>query len=300
MPTSHIKLVEVASGRQVPAAPERSVLASSADLNWKGITVELHHLAPTQMPEHIVCGHRLLVHAERPVPFEWKDGNRWRQKLLMPGDFNLQSHRTLNEPRWTKDFRFVAIALDPAFVGRVFQDWRAPEHILFRELRGENDPVVTQFVSHFRAELQDRSYTGALYGESLGIAFALHLLERYGKDSKPLSLPRGKLAPAALRRTIELIHANLAEDLSIEELARAANLSAFHFARLFKQTLGSTPHQYVLQNRIERAKRLIIGSPRLNLTDIGLSVGFFDQAHFTKAFKRVVGTTPKSFLKHVA
>jgi AraC family transcriptional regulator len=77
-------------------------------------------------------------------------------------------------------------------------------------------------------------------------------------------------------------------------------LSAFHFARLFKNTLGLTTHQYVLQNRIERAKNLIVKFSHLNLTEIGLSVGFFDQAHFTKSFKRATGATPKAFLKHAA
>lgn len=113
-------------------------------------------------------------------------------------------------------------------------------------------------------------------------------------------MPAGKSASAQLCRTLEFIHANLFEDLSIEQLADQAYLSPFHFARLFKQTLGMSPHQYVLQNRIERAKRLIAKSPYLNLTEIGLSVGFFDQSHFSKSFKRVTGTTPKVFLEQAA
>jgi AraC family transcriptional regulator len=77
-------------------------------------------------------------------------------------------------------------------------------------------------------------------------------------------------------------------------------LSTYHFARLFKHSVGLSPYQYVLQNRVERAKKLIgiLANPRL--TEIGLQVGFYDQAHFTKAFKQIVGVSPKAFAKQIA
>ncbi len=115
-------------------------------------------------------------------------------------------------------------------------------------------------------------------------------------SKKPLE-PKGKLSGLQLRQVIEYIHEYLSEDLSLVALANQANLSLYHFARLFKRSLGLSPHQYVLQNRVERAKQLISVSPYLNLTDIGLRVGFYDQAHFTKAFKQIVGVSPKSFSK---
>ncbi|MBD2261169.1 helix-turn-helix transcriptional regulator [Pseudanabaena sp. FACHB-2040] len=88
--------------------------------------------------------------------------------------------------------------------------------------------------------------------------------------------------------------------MSLTALADQTNLSAFHFARLFKKSLGLSPHQYMLQNRVERAKRLITKTDRPDLADIALQVGFYDQAHFTKAFKRVVGLPPKGFFKQAA
>lgn len=99
---------------------------------------------------------------------------------------------------------------------------------------------------------------------------------------------------------MEYVHEHLAEELSLIDLAAQMNLSAFHFARLFKNSFGLSPHQYVLQNRVERAKKLIAVSAKPNLTDVGLQVGFYDQAHFTKAFKRVVGVSPKGFFKQLA
>lgn len=88
----------------------------------------------------------------------------------------------------------------------------------------------------------------------------------------------------------------LGADLSLNQLAAAANVSPFHFARLFKNTTGIAPHQFVLRLRLERAKRLIAAG-QLSLTEIALAVGFFDQAHFTNVFRRTFGLTPKAFAK---
>ena len=295
-------MIDFASGAFVDAAPENSVLLSSADLGWRGLTVELHHLAPAELPEHFVDGHRLMVAVQtgKPVSFEWKEKSSWKHKNLKVGDFSLQTHGEINEPRWFEKLNILAVALDPQFIKNIFRDSVQPEKIAFRERRCETDLTIARFAAHFKAELENNHYSGKLYGESLAMAFSLHLLEQYGDFSQKLKLPHRNLAASQLRRTIEFVHDNLAEDLSIEQIADSAYLSAFHFSRLFKNTLGLTPHQYVLQNRLERAKRLMKKSPHLNLTEIGLSVGFFDQAHFTKTFKRATGATPKIFLKNAA
>lgn len=265
--------------------------------------VELHHLAPTELPAHFVEGHRLMVAVQtgNAIPFEWRDGKSWRQKILKPGDFSLQSDGTPNAPRWFQDLQILAVALEPKFIGRVFEEAVQPEKIRFLERRCESDVGIARFAAHFKSELEDNLYAGRLYGESLATAFALHLLERHGDLEKRLKMPRGKLASANLRRALEFVHAHLGEDLSIEQIARESYLSAFHFTRLFRNTVGLTPHQYVLRTRLERAKRLMKIAPATsNLTEIGLAVGFFDQAHFTKSFKSATGVSPKVFQKQVA
>lgn len=295
MPKSRIKILEIETRREIPAAPDSSVLLSSESLGWRGFNVELHNLAPTEMAEHQIEQHRLMIQVGKPILFEWKNGSRRQQKQFTTGDFSLQTHGDLNAPRWTENLEIIAVALEPQFIGRIFQDSVQSDKIAFQTRRCESDETIARFARLFKDELENPSYAGKLYGESLAMAFSFHLLERYGDFSAAIKMPPGKLASANLRRALEFVHENLADDLSIEDIARESYLSAFHFARSFKNTLGLTAHQYVLGNRIERAKRLIAESPRLNLTEIGLSVGFFDQAHFTKAFKRATGATPKAF-----
>lgn len=213
--------------------------------------------------------------------YEWRDNGRWRSKLLQKGEFCLQSHRDINIPRWHNNFEFLAIALEPAFVERSFQDTNIVSNACFIEKRAEFDPVIAEEAKRFQAELVSGSYAGALYGESVALAFAAYLLEQHSNLPKKLSRARGKLSSLQLREIVEYIHTNL----------------AFHFARLFKHSFGLSPHQYILQNRIERAKKLITADAGCSLTDIALQVGFYDQTHFGKAFKRTVGVSPKVFIK---
>lgn len=297
---SQIRLIDRRSGDIFPAAPDEGVLCSSVDAGWQGTIVEWHRIAPLELPEHYIDGHRLAINIGPPVPYEWKVDNHWHQTTLQPGDFCLQSHGEVNFPRWRDKFEFLAIALPPEFVSRAFQDSGIPENVGFQTRRGASDAVIADFAQSFQRELTSGSYGGALYGESMAVAFALHLLECYRDRSQTLRKPPGKLSSQQLKQTIEHVHDCLGEDISLTNLSEQINLSAFHFARLFKNSLGLSPHQYILQNRVERAKKLIAVAAQTNLTDIGIQVGFYDQAHFTKAFKRVVGVTPKGFRKQLA
>jgi len=99
-----------------------------------------------------------------------------------------------------------------------------------------------------------------------------------------------------LKRVIEYIHANLDQNLTLAELSFIANMSPYHFARTFKQATGMAPHQYVLHTRIERAKSLLLQG-KLSIAEVAMRVGFFDQSHFTRYFKRIVGVTPQTLLR---
>jgi AraC family transcriptional regulator len=87
---------------------------------------------------------------------------------------------------------------------------------------------------------------------------------------------------------------NYENDLSLAELARVGGMSTFHFAREFKRTTGTTPHQYLIKFRIERAKALLTES-EIPLVEVSSRSGFSHQSHFTRLFRRLTGTTPQSY-----
>lgn len=106
--------------------------------------------------------------------------------------------------------------------------------------------------------------------------------------------PRERFPPRAVRRAIEYIHANVAGSVRLEDIAGAAGLSMFHFARTFRRTTGLAPHRFLTQARVERVKVLLLES-ELSLAVIADETGFSDQSHMSKVFRRLAGTTPKHF-----
>ena len=101
----------------------------------------------------------------------------------------------------------------------------------------------------------------------------------------------GGLAPSVLRNVLAWIDANLSQPLTLAELAAQAALSEYHFARMFRQSTGLAPHQYVMQRRMDHAEQLV-RTTALPLTDIALACGFSSASHFSNRFKRVQGVTP--------
>ena len=118
----------------------------------------------------------------------------------------------------------------------------------------------------------------------------LGLLERASSDQ----LISGGLAPWQLRRVREHIAAHLAEPLPIEQLAAVARLSASHFARAFRVSVGVSPHAFIMSERIERAKRLMLETNQ-PIREIALSCGLGDQAHLTRLFTRGEGLSPAAW-----
>jgi AraC family transcriptional regulator len=114
------------------------------------------------------------------------------------------------------------------------------------------------------------------------------------QKSDEIELSRVGIVDRRLRRAIEFMSDNCGRELSLAEIAGAAYLSEFHFARLFKKITGATPHAYLASLRIERARRLLAETD-MPIADVGADVGYTSQSHFTKIFREATGITPKAF-----
>jgi len=136
--------------------------------------------------------------------------------------------------------------------------------------------------------------SGPLFLDSVTTALASYLVRHYSTASFMGGSSRGGMAPAILRRCIELMEARLDGDLRLSELAREAGLSTSHFLRSFRQSTGKTPHQFVLQRRVERA-RALMRDHRVSLTEVALASGFADQHHLARVFRRIANMTPTDY-----
>ncbi|MFC3655789.1 helix-turn-helix transcriptional regulator [Xanthomonas hyacinthi] len=114
----------------------------------------------------------------------------------------------------------------------------------------------------------------------------------------PAASAAGKgLRPCALARAQHYIDHHLAERIGLADIANAACVSRYHFARMFRLSTGHSPMQYLLQRRIERARQLLL-SPRHSVGSVAYELGFFDQSHFVNSFRRVTGATPGWYARH--
>ena len=104
----------------------------------------------------------------------------------------------------------------------------------------------------------------------------------------------GGLPPRRLQRVLEHVKENIGKDLSVADMSQVVGMSQYYFSKLFKMSTGTTPHQYVMRQRIERAQELLRDG-NTALVEIATQVGFETQSHFTSVFRRLVGITPKKF-----
>jgi AraC family transcriptional regulator len=143
-----------------------------------------------------------------------------------------------------------------------------------------------------RTEFRIRNIPSAVYLESLAGVIAIHLAQTYCRHG-PI-VHRTGLAPHKLKRVRTFITEHFSETIRVQQLAAVANMSPYHFARLFKQATGLTPHLYVTAQRLEYAKELLTESD-LPLVEVGAQVGFQTQSHFTQVFHKHTGMTPRLF-----
>ena len=157
---------------------------------------------------------------------------------------------------------------------------------------GAFDPVIWHLGRALCGELRRHRRLDGTYLQSVAIVLTRHLLSTYVTAVLPSEsggLPRFKL-----RRAIEYIHERIGGDISFRDVADHVGMSPYHFARMFKQSTGMSPHNYIVQCRIERAKALL-AEARLPISDIAFEVGYRSQSHFTTCFGRVTGITPAAF-----
>lgn len=131
--------------------------------------------------------------------------------------------------------------------------------------------------------------------EHLLYKMAARVVQRCGRFEADEVVRR---ADMLLRQAKEFIHENVDADLSLDDLSEAANLSKFHFLRLFRRQYGITPHQYVINCRINAARSALDSGVSLN--DVVYRYGFSDLSHFNRRFKRIYGMTPKQYRDNVA
>jgi len=162
---------------------------------------------------------------------------------------------------------------------------------------GFKDKHICHVAMSLLHELNEANVVGRLYSDSLANGLAIQLVRRYS-SLKDVHVGHGGMAPHRLRRAISLIDHHLSDEeegrVALRAVARDVQMSYFHFSRAFKQSMGMTATNYIAERRIERAKKML-EETEMPIAEIALRSGFSSQSHFTTAFRRLAGATPKAF-----
>lgn len=193
---------------------------------------------------------------------------------------------------------FVSIGVSPTLVNELVTEigvMRTTAEIVFRSI-AITDESVTELARALARELSAKQIGHAAMLDALVRQVVIHLLRFHFtvRKSDKVELSRAGPVDRRLRRAIEFMHDNFGREIAVEEIASAAYLSEYHFARLFKQISGVTPHVYLANLRLERARRLL-AETALPISEIASVVGYQSQSHFTKMFKSVTGVTPRVY-----
>jgi AraC family transcriptional regulator len=165
------------------------------------------------------------------------------------------------------------------------------------ELRAQRkfaDARLGPLVAAAHAEMAAGFPSGRLFLDSIEQAMAVALVNGHAVRHRPVQIYKGGLGSARLRRIKELVHAKIEDDLSLDEMAQSVGLSTAHFARMFRKSTGETPHQFVLRQRIERAKAML-RAPNARVLDVAVACGFKTQQHFAQVFRDVWGVSPTDY-----
>jgi AraC family transcriptional regulator len=199
---------------------------------------------------------------------------------------------------WEGTDEATIFILDPAFLRRIAieSDCLNPDRVELKPILQAHDPKLLNLSLSFLHEMQTNGLGGRLYNECLANQFAIHLLRHYCACEPVFHTYNGGLSHPALVQAIDYIHEHLDEKLTLEAIASHLNLSVYYFCTLFTQSMGISPYQYVLQQRVERVKYLLKTSP-LPLSEIAVRCGFNDQTQMNKHFRKLAGMTPKAYRK---
>jgi len=298
-----------------PNSHRESVRVSSRGLGWAGLNFERRDSPPSSRALPNGSRQHLILVSLGPGRVVRESGGETVEHELTSGCVAVVPSRTPIRWMWSTSISFSVLTLEPALLDRVAQEVFGLEPGQYRLVLTErpSDAAVTNIAGVLSREVLRADPGGRLYAKSLANILAVHLLRSYGQcaDGRLLEAcwkPEETMAsvfedgtdrgmgshPRAVSEAVRFIHENYARDVSLNDIAEAVHLSPFHAARLFKQALGVSPHQYLIQVRVNSARSLLsAGSGERSLAEVASAVGFADQSHLTRHFKRLLGITPK-------
>jgi AraC family transcriptional regulator len=261
----------------------------------KGLAVGSYFGTPGDGLQTTSDKHFFTMSSQRPARFEVSNVVNHRLSYVKhPGALSLVPAGAAPVIRAETDFALIVFALDSAWVSALDSELgRRPDGDLRLQVNFQ-DPAAQQLMRLLVADANEGFTTERLYTDYLSHALAVRMLF-LGRQTMPQTNSRGTsaLPKHVLRRVIERMR-TFGSDLSLQALASESGYSRVHFVRMFRAATGYSPHNYLLNLKLERARELL-QNPSMSLIDIAFDCGFSSHSHMSRIFHKAIGVTPSAY-----
>jgi AraC family transcriptional regulator len=291
-PTSK-RVSVLVGGRSVPLLPSRPI-KDGARSPWTGLIVERHRLDAVAIPEHEHSTFCLHLQSSGPVEMDWYSAGRSGRLKTGAGNLIFLTPGTRDSLLWHGPSNRIVVSAEPSLLSHAAEQLDIRGSCDFENRWSFQDEQLALLLTEMEREMNSGWPMGSLYGDLLGLSLSIALIKKYGRTSSMPAAQKGGLSRPHLRRVLAYIDESLDRDIRLQELATLTDLSIFHFARSFRESVGSTPHQYIVTMRLQKAKTLLM-LPEWNIQQIASATGFADSGHLSKIFRKNTGVSPTAW-----
>lgn len=280
----------------VPRLMAGAVTFDSSSLGWEGLRLVGYSTPAQDLQFPMMCDYALLSYGARRTKLHRRTQGRWQSRHVGPGVVSVLTRAEESHWRWDEpvDATHIYLPYDALadVAAEVFEQDIAD--IELHDILGADDTVLTDAATHLANETRVGGLGGRLYVEALRCQISVHIIRNYATVSFREHGSSGGLSRAECKMVVEFIEENVGRSISLAELAGLLQLSIYHFSRKFHREFGCPPYTYVLQRRLEHAKRQLRRSNDA-LKIVAANSGFADQSHMTRLFRRVLNVTPAEY-----
>lgn len=245
-----------------------------------------------------ISRHYMSITFDGATEVERNLGDERNTARFSPGTSLIMSAGQVNSWRWDKPTEEIHLYLCPDFLRRMGETADLANTELVERF-AFSDPDLQRLAGQLLEEIRSPGIASDLWVESVTNLLYMHVLRNYCTTSSSTRFPGIGLTSAQLRRVEEFVEAHMDREVTLAEMAEVTNVSRFHFAHMFKRSMGLPPHQWLIQKRVERAKQLLRNT-RLSITEVAFEVGYQSQSHFGHVFRRSIGMSPRKWRAQIA
>lgn len=268
----------------------------SAARNWSGMRLIGRRYDALDVHVPAKEDFSIIVYKAGIAEMNRRCSSRWQTEPVSPGMVSMLTPTVDSDWRWNQKIDVIHFFLSPRVIAETAADVYECEidTVALRDVLRAEDPVLVSIATQLEVEARQGGVGERAYVECIRLQASIHLLRRYANVKLQYPASSGQFTPTQKKCIVDFVNVTLDQLITLKDLSSLVGLSVFHFARKFRATFGASPHAWLLQQRVERAK-LLLSASNLPLKYVSADSGFADQSHMTRVFHHVVGVTPGKY-----